>query len=195
MYSLADITKVFSDEETIRLKFLELFSGTGDGVIHWDIGQKGLFTAKIERATPIERLTHFTYRHIPSDFIKRVILQDIENVGITRYASDLMLDAVFEPVGNFKITLKLTSMITKYDEKSAAVNQTDSYDERDIIYHWLTTKYKIPVVIEGFVPSFGNSVEIINEETYNRFYKISKKEENNEQSASPVVGVGAAAIA
>lgn len=195
MYSLADITKVFSDEETIRLKFLELFSGEGDGVIHWDIGQKGLFTAKIERATPIERLIHFTYRHIPSDFIKRVILQDIENVGITRYASDLMLDTVFEPVGNFKITLKLTAMINKYDEKSAAINQMDSYDERDIIYHWLTTKYKIPVIIEGFVPSFANGVETINEETYNRFYKIAKKEENNEQPTSPVVGVGAAAIA
>lgn len=195
MYSLQQIIKVFEDEATIRKKFFELFTGEGDGVIHWDIGQKGIFAAKIEKATPAERLTHFTYRHIPSDFIKQVILQDIERVGITRYASDLMMDALFEPVGNYKITLKLASMETKYDKKSALANQTESYDERDIIYHWLTTKYKLPVVIEGFTPSFGASVEKITEETYNRFFKIAKKEEENEQQPKHSVGAGSPAVA
>ena len=187
MYTLEQIVKFFSDEKKIRGIFLDFLAQRHNGTIHCDYGTKGIFTANIERATDVERLTHYTHRKVATDFLKHVVLADIKRVGLTTYAAGWLSEDILEGIGNFKIRIRLATMPVQYDKYNRERLGIDTYDEREILYHWLTEKYGIPIVIDNYTPSVSSSVsDPLNKTIYNKFYEIEKekvKEDDNDTTS------------
>ena len=78
-------------------------------------------------------------------------------------------------------------MPVKYDKYNRERLGIETYDEREILYHWLTEKYGIPIVIDNYTPSVSSSVsDPLNKTIYNKFYEIEKekvKEDDNDTTS------------